>query len=238
VAVLVAGGGEPSVKAAREATSTIPIVFAMSGDPVKMGLAASINRPGRNVTGVNTLTSTLESKRLGLLHDLVPGADNIGLLVNQGFAPAENQVSDVEKAARAIGVHILVLRAGNEREIDAAFEVIAKERIRALTVASSPFFDTRRNQIVALASRLAVPTMYHFREYSTAGGLISYGIDIVDVTRQVGLYTSQILKGAKPGNLPIMLPTKFDLVINLKTAKALGLSLPSGVLAIADEVFE
>jgi putative ABC transport system substrate-binding protein len=238
VAVLVAGGGVPTAMAAKAATSTIPIVFAMSGDPVKLGLAASFNRPGANATGMNTLTTALDPKRLGLLHDLVPGAARIGFLVNANFPPSALQISDAEEAARAIGVRIHVLRASSESEIEAAFETVAKERIRALAVASSPFFDTRRKQIVALAARHAVPAMYHFREYAAAGGLISYGIDIVDVHHQVGLYTSQILKGAKPADLPIMLPTKFDLVINLKTAKALALAIPSGVLAIADEVIE
>jgi putative tryptophan/tyrosine transport system substrate-binding protein len=238
VAVLVAGGGEPAPMAAKAATSTIPIVFAMSGDPVKLGLAASFNRPGGNVTGVNILTTTLDPKRLGLLHDLVPGAETIGFLAHTSFPPSAGQIRDAEEAARAIGVRVHVLRADSEREIDAAFETMAKERIRALALASSPYFDTRRKQIIALAARHALPTIYHFREYPMDGGLISYGIDIIDVYRQLGLYTAQILKGAKPADLPIMLPTKFDLVINLKTAKALGLTIAPGVLAIADEVIE
>jgi putative ABC transport system substrate-binding protein len=238
VAVIAAGGGEPTVMAVHKATSSTPIVFAMSGDPVKLGLADSINRPGRNVTGVNTVTATLEPKRFGLLHDLVPAATTVAMLVNQGFPPAELQGEDVRKAARAIGIQVLVLRAANEREIEAAFETVAKERIRALSVASSPFFDTVRKMIVALAARYAVPTMYHFREYASDGGLISYGADIVDSTRHVGLYVSEVLKGTRPGDLPILQPTKFDLVINLRTAKVLGLAIPSGVLAIADDVIE
>jgi putative ABC transport system substrate-binding protein len=238
VSVMVAGGGEPAPMAAKAATSTIPIVFAMSGDPVKLGLAASFNRPGANVTGIDIFTAELDPKRLGLMHDLVPGASVVGFLAHGNFPPSARQISGVEAAARAIGVRIRVLQANSEQEIDAAFETIAKENIKALVMASSPFFDTRRQQIVALAARHAVPTIYHFREYPQAGGLISYGIDIVDTYRQVGLYVSRILKGEKPAALPILRPTKFDLVINLKTARALSLAIPPGILAIADEVIE
>jgi putative ABC transport system substrate-binding protein len=210
----------------------------MSGDPVRMGLAMSINRPGRNATGVNNLTATLEPKRLGLLHDLVPSATRVGFLVNGEFAPAEREIDDVKAAARVVRIDVHVLPASTEQEIDAAFDEVARLQIRALMVASSPYFDTRSGQITALAARHAIPAMYPFREYATAGGLVSYGIDLDDVHRQLGLYTSQILKGSKPGDLPILLPTKFDLVINLKTAKALGLSIPSGIMAIADDVIE
>jgi putative tryptophan/tyrosine transport system substrate-binding protein len=236
--VLVAGGGDPVAMAAKAATSTIPIVFAMGGDPIKLGFAASYNRPGGNATGINVLSVSLEPKRLGLLRDLVPAATTIGFLVNWNFSPAPRQISDAEEAARATGVRLEILRASSEREIDAAFETIAKARIHALAVAASPFFDTRRGQIVALAARHAVPAIYHFREYAYAGGLMSYGVDIVDIYRQVGLYAAQIVSGAKPADLPILLPTKFELVINLETAKALGLAIPPGVLAIADEVIE
>jgi putative ABC transport system substrate-binding protein len=238
VDVLIAGGGVPAPMAAKAATSTIPIVFAMSGDPVKLGLAASFNRPGGNVTGINIFTASLDPKRLGLLHDLVPSAETIGFLAHTSFPPSADQIRNAEQAARAIGVRIHVLRADNDREIDAAFDVFARERIRALALASSPYFDTRRKQIIALAARNALPAMYHFREYPQDGGLISYGIDIVDAYRQIGLYAGQILKGAKPADLPILQPTRFDLVINLKTAKALGLTIPPGILAIADEVIE
>jgi putative ABC transport system substrate-binding protein len=238
VDVLIAGGGEPAPVAAKAATSTIPIVFAMSGDPVKLGLAASFNRPGGNATGINILTTQLDPKRLGLLHDLVPGSDTIGFLAHASFPPSESQISAAQDAARSIGIRLHVLRVDNPREIEAAFESFVQQRMRALAIASSPYFDTQRKQIIALAARHALPAMFHFREYAQDGGLVSYGIDIVDSYRQVGLYTSQILKGAKPADLPIMLPTKFDLVINLKTAKALGLTIPSGVLAIADEVIE
>jgi putative ABC transport system substrate-binding protein len=238
VDVLVTGGGEPTTMAAKATTSTIPIVFALSGDPVRLGLAASFNRPRGNATGVNILTTTLDPKRLGLLHDLVPGAETIGFLAHTSFPPSESQISGAEEAARAIGIRLHVIRVDNTREIDAAFDTFVQQRIRALAVASSPYFDTQRQHIVALAARHALPAMYHFREYAQNGGLVSYGIDIVDTWRQVGLYTSQILKGTKPGDLPIVLPTKFDLVINLKTAKTLGLTIPPGVLAIADEVIE
>lgn len=238
VTVMVAGGGAPAPVAAKSVTSSIPIVFAMSGDPMKLGLAASYNRPGGNVTGVDIYTTTLDPKRISLLHDLVPAATVIGFLVNASFSPSTGQIREAEAAARAIGIGIRVLRANDERDIEAAFETIKREKIGALAVASSPYFDLQGGSIVQLAARHAVPAIYHFREYTTAGGLISYGIDIVDAYRQIGLYVGQILNGAKPGDLPILRPTKFDLVINLTTAKALSLHIPSGVLAIADEVIE
>jgi ABC-type uncharacterized transport system substrate-binding protein len=238
VSVLAASGGESTVLAAKSATSTIPIVFTMSSDPVKLGLAASYNRPGGNVTGVNILSTSLEPKRLGLLHDLVPNASTIGFLVDGNFPPSERQVREVDEAARAIGVRIRILRARDAAEIDTAFQALVQERITALAVGSSPFLDIHRDQLVSLAAHAAVPTIYHFREYPVAGGLVSYGIDIDDAHRQIGLYAAQILDGAKPADLPILQPTRFTLVINLKTAKALGLTIPSGVLAIADEVIE
>jgi putative tryptophan/tyrosine transport system substrate-binding protein len=210
----------------------------MSSDPVRLGLAASYNRPGRNATGMSILTTTLEPKRLGLLRELVPGAAAIGVLVNPDFPPASDQISDVEAAARAIGVAVRVFRANDEREIDLAFDDMVRQRIDALAVAGSPFFDTQRTRIVELAARHSVPAMYHFREYPEAGGLMSYGIDIVDVHRQVGLYVGQILKGAKPADLPITLPSKFEFVINLKAAKALGVKLSDNLLSLADEVIE
>jgi ABC-type uncharacterized transport system substrate-binding protein len=223
---------------AKGATSTIPIVFSMSGDPVKLGLASSFNRPGANATGMNILTTTLEPKRLGLLRDLTPGAETIGFLVHADYPPAVRQIRDVEEAGRAINLRIHILRASSEYEIDAAFGTLARERIDALAVGGSAFFDARREQIVALAARHAVPTIYHFREYPLAGGLMSYGIDIVDVYRQLGLYTGQILKGAKPADLPILQPTKFELVINLRTAKGLGVKISDNLLSLADEVIE
>jgi len=237
VAILVATGGESAALAAKAATSTIPIVFSM-GDPVKAGLVASYNRPGGNATGINLLTQTLEPKRLGLLHELVPQAATIGFLLNPNFPSAEDQSKDMQEAARAIGLHIHVLRANTDREIEAAFETVAQDRIGALAVGASPFFDTRRNTLVALAARHAVPTMYHFREFAAAGGLMSYGIDPVDAYRQVGVYAGRILKGAKPADLPVLQPTKFEFVINLKTAKALSLEIPARLLSFVDEVIE
>jgi putative ABC transport system substrate-binding protein len=237
VAVLVAGA-EPAVLAAKAATSTIPIVFSIGSDPVELGLVASYNRPGGNATGINMLTTTLEAKRLGLLHQLVPQATTLGVLLHSDYPTAERQLSDVQTAVRAANLQIHVLRVSNDHEIDAAFETIAQQHIAALTVVGSTFFDARREHLVALAARYAVPAMYQFREYAAAGGLMSYGIDLADVYRQVGIYTGRILKGAKPADLPVLQPTKFEFVINLKTAKALDLTSPPGLLAIADEVIE
>jgi len=237
VAIFVTTGGESAALAAKAATSTIPIVFAM-GDPVKAGLAASYNRPGGNATGINILSDRIEPKRLGLLHELVPQAATIGFLVDPNFPSAEDQSKDVQKAARPIGLDIHVLRAKTDHEIEAAFETVAQHRIGAVAVAASPFFDTRRDTLVALAARHAVPTIYHFREFAAAGGLMSYGIDPIDAYRQVGVYAGRILKGEKPADLPVLQPTKFEFVINLKTANTLGLTIPPGILAIADEVIE
>jgi putative ABC transport system substrate-binding protein len=238
VAVFVSAGGEPAALAAKGATSTIPIVFTIGDDPVKLGLVASYNRPGGNLTGINIFTTTLEAKRLGLLHELVPQAATIGVLLNANFPAAERQLRDVQEAARAIGLQIHALRANIDREIEVAFATVASQRIAALAVAASPFFTTRRDKVVALAARHAVPTMYTAREYAVDGGLMSYGIDVPDVYRQIGLYAARILKGEKPADLPVMQPTKFELVINLKTAKALGLQIPDKLLALADEVIE
>jgi putative tryptophan/tyrosine transport system substrate-binding protein len=238
VSLIIAGGGAPAVMAAQAATPTIPIIFVMSGDAVKLGLAESINRPGKNVTGINNFTTQLDPKRLGILHDLVPAADTIGYLVDGNFPPSVQQAEGIEAPARAMGLRIHVMRASNEQQISAAFEAVDKQHIRALSVASSPYFDTQRMRIVELARQHSVPAIYHFREYATAGGLISYGVDIIDAYRQMAIYTGKILEGAKAGDLPIMQSAKFDLVINLKTAKNLGLTIPSGVLSIADEVIE
>jgi putative ABC transport system substrate-binding protein len=238
VAVIVAGGGEPAALAAKAATSTIPIVFTIGTDPVKAGLVASYNRPGGNITGVNILTEGLDAKRLGLLQTLLPQATTIGFLTNPRFASADNQLRDMQEAARALALKIYALPASTEAEIDAAFETIAREQISAVKVAADPFLDNQRNKLVALAARYSVVTMYHFREQAVAGGLMSYGIDINDVFRQVGLYVVRILKGEKPADLPVLQPTKFEFVINLKTAKALGLNISPSLLAIADEVIE
>ena len=237
VAVLAAVGGEPAAMAAKTVTSTIPIVFAMD-DPVKQGLVESFNRPGGNATGMAVLSPDLEAKRLGLLHELVPQASTIGVLLNPNFPPAQHQLEEVQIAAQATNLQILALRASTDREIDEAFDTLMKQRIAALSVASDPFFDTRRDKLIGLAARYAVPAIYQFREYPAAGGLISYGIDIANVYRQIGIYVGRILKGAKPADLPVMQPTKFELVLNLKTAKTLRLAIPSGVISIADEVIE
>ena len=237
VAVIVAVGGEQSALAAKAATATIPIVFVMGSDPVKAGLVAGYNRPGGNATGINILTDMLEAKRLGLLHELVPQTA-IGFLCNPRFASAESQLRDVQEAARALGVAIRVLPASSEREIDAAFETAARESIRALTVGADPFLTLNRDKIIALAARAVLPTMYEFREHTAAGGLMSYGIDVADMYRHVGAYVGRILKGEKPADLPVVQPTKFEFIINLKTAKALGIEIPARLLSIADEVIE
>jgi putative ABC transport system substrate-binding protein len=238
VAVLTATGGEPSALAAKAATSTIPIVFSIGGDPVKQGLVASYNRPGGNATGVSLLTSPLEQKRLGLLRELVPQATTMGFLLNPTLPQSGSQLSDIQEAARTLNLQIHVLRASTDHEIDSAFETVAPQRIQALAVAADPFFDTRREKLVALAARHAVPTMYHFREYAVAGGLVSYGVDPSDAYRLVGVYTGRVLKGVNPAELPVMQAIKFEFVINLKTAKALGLEVPPGLSARADEVIE
>ena len=237
VAVLVAGS-DPAALAAKAATSNIPIVFAVGSDPIKLGLVASDSRPGGNATGMNILTSALEAKRLGLLHELMPQAAIIGVLVNPNYSPTESQLRDLHEAARTIGLQIHALRSSTDAEIDAAFGAVAQEHVAVLVVAADPFLDTRRDKIVALAQHHSVPAMYQFREHAVAGGLMSYGIDLPDVYRQLGIYTGQILKGTKPADLPVMQPTKFELVINLKTAKALGLEIPPQLLARADEVIE
>jgi putative tryptophan/tyrosine transport system substrate-binding protein len=240
VAVLAATGGENSALAAKAATSTIPIVFAVGSDPVGLGLVASYNRPGGNVTGINILTNTLEAKRLGLLHELVPKAATVGVLLNPNWAPSAsaNQLRDMQDAARVVGLQIDVFRASNDQEIDAAFEAVTQKSIAALAVTGNPFYDTRREKLVALAARYAVPAVYQFREFAVAGALMSYGIDLPDAYRQVGVYVGRILNGAKPADLPVLQPTKFEFVINLKTAKALGITVPLTLLGRADEVIE
>ena len=238
VAVLAATGGQPAALAAKAATASIPIVATFSDDPVASGLVASLNRPGGNVTGISNLATTLEPKRLGLLHDLVPQAATFGVLLNPTFPAAASQLGDMQEAARTLGLQIHVLRASVDREIETAFDSIAQHRIPALAVAADPFFNSRRDKLAALAARHAVPAMYAFREFAAAGGLMSYGIDLDDVYRQIGVYAGRVLKGVNPADLPVLQPTKFEFVINLNTAKALGLDPPPTLLALADEVIE
>ena len=238
VGLIVSTGGEPAAIAAKSATSSIPIVFATGSDPIKAGLVASYNRPGGNATGINFLTADMEAKRLGLLHEMLPQAQAIAFLYNPKFVVAEDQLRDAQEAARTLGLQIVVFHASTESEINAAFRTMAEQRIAALTIAGDPFFDTRRGQLLALAAYNGLPAMYQFREYTVAGGLISYGIDAVDAYHQVGIYAARILKGAKTVDLPVLQPTKFELVINLNTAKALGLDVPPTLLARADEVIE
>ena len=238
VSVIVSGGGAPAVLAAKAATTTIPIVFAVGADPLGLGLVTSLNRPGGNITGVYQFTSGLEAKRLGLLHEMVPKATTIAVLVNSNFTDAENQLRDAQKAATSLGVQLVVVRADAESDFAAAFSTLVQRRAQALLVCSSPFFNSRRRQLVVLAARHSMPAIYEWREFSEAGGLMSYGTSLADAYRQVGVYAGQILKGAKPADLPIVQSTRFELVINLSTAKAFGIEVPPPLSARADEVIE
>jgi putative tryptophan/tyrosine transport system substrate-binding protein len=238
VDVIVASGGTPSALAAKNATSTIPIVFHAGDDPVAAGLVASLARPGGNLTGVSNLVVELMPKRLELLSELIPQAKAIALLMNPNFAATEAMIRDVQEAARAKGLQLPILKAATESEIDAAFATLVQQHAAALVVSSDPFFASRREQIVALASRHAVPAIYAWREFAASGGLISYGVSLAAVYRQDGVYAGKILKGAKPADLPVQQPTIFELVVNLKTATALGITVPQSLLARADEVIE
>jgi putative ABC transport system substrate-binding protein len=238
VDVIFAAGGTDPAKAAKAATGKIPIVFISAADPVKSGLVDSLNRPGGNVTGVSLLASALDAKKLGLLRDLVPKASVIAVLTNPRYPAAKSQSAEAQEAAGRVGVHPVMLSAGTEAEIDAAFERLGHEGAGALLVASDPFFNSRREQFAALAAKHSVPVMYPQREYVTVGGLMSYGPHFADGYRQAGGYLGRVLKGEKPADLPVLQPTKFELVINLKTAKALGLAVPDRLLALADEVVE
>ena len=238
VLVIVASGGPAAPIAAKAATSTIPIIFTATSDPVRLGLVASLHRPGSNVTGTGAFTAELDAKRLEVLLELVPRPGQIGALINPNRPDADAQSQDVQRAAHALGQQVSILTAGSEREIDAAFADLVQQRIGALLVGAGPFFSSRRAQVVALAARHAVPAVYINCDFIAAGGLVSYGTNIGDGYRQAGIYAAQILKGAKPADLPVIQPTKFELVINLKTAKALGLDVPATLLARADEVIE
>jgi putative ABC transport system substrate-binding protein len=236
VAVIAALGGSDSI--AKAATSTIPIVFGTGGDPVANGLVASLNKPGGNITGVTFLTAALGAKRLGLLRDLVPAAQVIALLANPNYYLGPVQIRDVEEAARALGQRLVVLDGSTDEKIEAAFGALAPQHVSALLVSSDPFFDTRRERLVSLALQHRVPAIYQFREYAVAGGLMSYGTSITEMYRLAGLYVGRILKGEKPADLPVMQVAKFELVINLKTAKVLGVKTSDNLLSLADEVIE
>jgi putative ABC transport system substrate-binding protein len=235
VTVIAAGPGADL--AARAATTSIPIVFMSGGDPVTLGLVASLNRPGGNLTGVTMLAAELEAKRIELLHELVPQASVIALLVDPNAPIAAHQVQEVHAAGRAIGITIRIVHAGSEHDFEAAFAAIT-EHAGALMVGASSYFNVHRHRLVALAVRHRVPAIYEIREMTEAGGLMSYAPSVTEAYRQVGVYVGRILKGEKPADLPVMLPAKFELVINLKTAKALSLDVPPTLLARADEVIE
>ena len=237
VDLIATSGGPLSALAAKNTTSTIPIVF-VTGDPVEDGLVASLARPGGNLTGVSIMVIELTPKRFELLFELIPQARAIALLVNPNSPEAEPEIQDVQEAARAKGVRVPILKAAAEAEIDAAFASLVQQRAGALVVGADPFFNTRRDQLVALAARYAIPTIYYAREFAASGGLISYGASLTATYRQVGIYAGRSLKGEKPADLPVQQPTKFELVINAKTAKALGLTVPQLLLAQADEVIE
>ena len=237
-AVIVATGGDVGVRAAKEATTALPIVFTSGSDPVAAGFVSSLNRPGGNLTGVSLFVSVLEGKKLELLRELVPMAAVIGFLVNPNNPRADVDTADMQAAARALGKLLLILKADGEHDFDAVFTNLAQQRVDALVVHTEPFFLSRRDHLVELAARYSIPTIYGLREFAAAGGLISYGTKLSDSYRQVGIYTGRILKGEKPADLPVMQPTKFEFVINLKAAKALGLTVPTSLLVRADEVIE
>jgi putative ABC transport system substrate-binding protein len=236
--VAVIASNTPATIAAKAATTTIPIVFSSGSDPIKLGFVASLSQPGGNVTGVSFFSAVLEPKRLGILRELVPTAAMIAVLLNPKYPDAEAQSKDVQEAAHTLGLQIQILRASTERDLDATFATLAQLRVGGLLVCADPFLYSRRDYIVALAARHAIPTFYEQREFAVAGGLASYGTSLTDAYRQVGIYTGRVLKGDKPADLPVMQSVKFEFVINMKTAKVLGLDVPPGLSARADEVIE
>ena len=238
VSAILAAGGPPSALAAKKATSTIPVIFSAADDPVGIGLVQSLNRPGGNITGMSVFNATLGAKRLGLLHEMVPSAQTIAYLTNPANPSARLEVDALQDAAKVFGVDLQVLNASNDQEVDAAFARLAELKVGAIVVAAEPYFDSRREAIVGLAARYAVPASYGWRENVVMGGLLSYGTSITDSYRNSGVYCGRILKGEKPADLPVMQPTKFEMTINLKTAKTLGLTVPAALLTGADEVIE
>ena len=238
VAVIVAAGGESSGLAAKAATSTIPIVFGGSSDPMKAGLVASLNRPEGNTTGIYNLVNDLPAKRLGLFHELFPNAALFGVLFNSNYPPAVRELQGFAETARTIGQSLVVLNASTDAELDAAFGALTQQRVTAMLTTADPFFDTRRDKIIAFAAQQKLPAMYHFREYVVDGGLMSYGTSLTEAYREAGVYAAKIINGAKPSDLPVLQSTKFELVINLKTAKTLGLTIPASFLSLADELID
>ena len=238
VGVLLAVGGDRSGLAAKGATATIPIVFGSGGDPTKNGLVESFGRPGGNATGYTLLTNQMETKRVGLLHELVPDVKLLGAVINPHFAPNAHQAQQFEDATRAIGLQLLIANASNDAELEDAFASLVQRRVGAFLVASDPYFDTRRDRIIAFAAEAKLPAIYQFREFAVAGGLISYGPSITEMYQHAGEYVGRILRGAKPADLPVLQPTRFELVINLRTAKALKLAVPNSMQLLADEVIE
>jgi putative ABC transport system substrate-binding protein len=236
---LIIAGGDAAAHAAKAATMTIPIIFATGEDPVKVGLVSRFNRPESNITGISFYNSAdLESKQLDLLREIVPKAKVIGVLINPAMAAAQSQESEAQVAARALGLQLFIVNAGSERDFDTAFAALALQRVEALLIVGNALFSGQRDRLVALAARYALPAIYPLREFVTAGGMMSYGGSLTDAYRQVGVYTGRILRGEKPADLPVTLPTKFEFVINLKTTKALGLTVPDKLLVAADEVIE
>ncbi len=235
---VIAALSPPAAIAAKAATSTIPVVFHVGIDPVRAGLVPSLNRPRGNLTGVTFFSAALGPKRFGLLREFIPQSSLVAALLNPNYPDADLQLKDVQEAARETGLRALVLNATMDAEIDTAFETLVRERASALIVGADPFFDARRERIIALAKHHAVPAMYHWREFVTARGLMSYGASLTDAYREAGVYVGKILNGTKPADLPIMQPTKFELVMNLRTAAALRITLPPRLLALADAVIE
>jgi putative ABC transport system substrate-binding protein len=238
VAAILAAGGPPSALAAKNATSTIPVIFSAADDPVDIGLVASLSRPGGNVTGMSVFNSSLVAKRLAILHELVPAAGTIAYLMNPASPTAEFEVKTAQEAAQTSGIDLQILKASNDQEVEAAFARLAESRAGAIIVAAEPYFDSRRAAIVALAARYAIPASYGWRENVALGGLLSYGTILTDSYRRAGGYCGRVLKGEKPADLPVMQPTKFEMTINLKTARSLGLTVPAALLTGADEVIE